>query len=185
MTQDIVRIYRGPLHDGMVPLTPPEQLTDRCFHLVDEQGRPLLAESFVPLSRLHHKGSARRQASGSLNKVLRDNPFDFGTLSSNAVISRDVDKKIHACHLIAKVLGGKEESYNLVPLPQTINERMTAFESDLRKKIDAGQTLYLQVFVSYASQQNKMASSILYRVYEMKGGKLLGTPRNLPIACLN
>jgi hypothetical protein len=122
--------------------------------IVDEKGRPMMAEGQVLYLSNVRNENAQRTVSG---------PW------------REEGAKVDATHLIARSLGGPGTFENLVPAPDITNRQHIAeFEDRLRDMVaaDPKREIFMQVYVEYGDDKSTMPTELRYVAVERKGDKL-------------
>jgi uncharacterized protein DUF4157/DNA/RNA non-specific endonuclease len=85
-------------------------------------------------------------------------------------------RQFHATHLIADTLGGAGDARNLVMLDREINlGAIASLEGSLRKRISAGEQLFLRVQAQYVGggSRSVMAERLIYQVFKSDGKSLV------------
>jgi len=137
---------------GRIPSSPPNLLaseSNRHLHLLDERGRPMMAEGWlyeVPASRVE---AAQELVSGGTRGMM------------------------HASHLIPARYGGMGLRANLVPLRAETNlSPIKVIENSLADPLRNGVPVYLQVYVRYGDE-GQIPAELTYHIYEAQAGNLV------------
>jgi hypothetical protein len=143
-----VKTVGSDLPGGRVPATDPDPALNGYRHLVDQSGRPMMAEG--PVRKLPGvRGPAQGAVSGPYNVQEA--------------------RMINAGHLIAREFGGSTEAFNLVPVPENINlSAMRAVERDVGMMVDMDQEIYLQVYPRYEGA-SRIPADVTYRIFRKHG----------------
>jgi hypothetical protein len=138
------------LPGGRIPFSPPDSRalnSGSHIHLVDEAGRPVMAEGWLHPVQGTRSPGAQRAVSG---------PYP----------------SYQATHLIGREFNGSGNAYNLVPLAPHINKsQIRILEISLNQSVQSGRDTYLQVYVRYGDL-GSIPESITYRRFELRQGRL-------------
>ena len=140
-----------------------------------ESGTPPLTSAATPNRYVPDSLGRAKLAEGWLK------PAPGGRLpSAQARLGRGYNvgtpRQLHATHLIADTLGGAGDARNLVMLDRQINlGAIASLENTLRKRIAAGEQLFLRVQAQYVGggSRSVMADRLIYEVFRSDGKSLV------------
>jgi hypothetical protein len=121
--------------------TAAELASGEHLHLLDQLDRPVKAQGWL------YRGAGGSRTGAQAAMTGPGSPFHG----------------LQASHLMPDFAGGSGEMFNLVPLESEVNKsQIASLESFMRTRLDAGDQLYLQIYVRYDGKANIPAELTYY-----------------------